>query len=601
MNCRKIRSPGKLLSSELQKDTDMNVSKHLLLLAALFLASALSAQQTRTVQGTVTDGTNPMGDVQIEVQGREARTFSGPDGTYAIEAEVGDMLKYSYTGMKDYIVRVEDVTRYLNLIMIPDAQELPEVTVTGVNRKSQKDLAIEYATNPRIIRTAFGYLNADTAPGRVIMVSQEDILPVQLDIFGVIRNRFAGVSIVGDCQQGGSVIIRGAGSIGNPRRAVFDVDGLILTNAPCWLDPLQIKRMAIIPTIAYSARYGDLGGGGVVIINTIAGNPQDPRIVDQARLRNNYVKEPVLSAAASQQSEPSYQVAFREAGSYEEAVAVYNRYALQYAGSPYFFLDAYRHFYDRWDAPEFADQVLEGNMGRFEDNAVVLKALAYIYQEQGRDALALEVMKDVFILRPHYSQSYQDLALAYRDARAYDRAAWMYFRYNYLVEENFLVASDDFSKIMRHESDNLLKLHAREAGVDIDRILTDPYVENTTRVVVEWNDTEAEFELQFVNPEGQYHTWKHTYADNEDRLLDEKMKGYSMEEHIIDRSLPGMWEINVKYLGNKSLTPTYLKVTTYFNYGERDQRKEVSTFKLTLKDNWQKLLSINNPGVSRVR
>ena len=55
------------------------------------------------------------------------------------------------------------------------------------------------------------------------------------------------------------------------------------------------------------------------------------------------------------------------------------------------------------------------------------------------------------------------------------------------------------------------------------------------------------------------------------------------------------------YLGNKSLTPTYLKVTTYYNYGQRDQKKDVHTFKLTLKDNWQKLLSINNPGVSKVR
>jgi uncharacterized protein YfaP (DUF2135 family) len=126
-------------------------------------------------------------------------------------------------------------------------------------------------------------------------------------------------------------------------------------------------------------------------------------------------------------------------------------------------------------------------------------------------------------------------------------------------------------------------------------------VDNTTRVVVEWNDTEAEFELQFVNPENQYHNWKHTYVDNDKRLVDEKIKGYSMEEHIIDNNLPGLWQVNVRYMGNKSLTPTYLKITTYYNYGQRSQQKEVHTFKLTLKNNWQKLLSINNPGISKVR
>ena len=158
-----------------------------------------------------------------------------------------------------------------------------------------------------------------------------------------------------------------------------------------------------------------------------------------------------------------------------------------------------------------------------------------------------------------------------------------------------------FSKIVQHESDNLLKLHVRDVGVNIDKILTDPYVDNTTRVVVEWNDTEAEFELQFVNPEGQYHTWKHTYAENDKRLLDEKMKGYSAEEQIIDRALPGQWTINARYLGNKSLTPTYLKVTTYYNYGERDQQKRVQAFKLSVRDVWQELLTLNNPGISRVR
>jgi hypothetical protein len=184
---------------------------------------------------------------------------------------------------------------------------------------------------------------------------------------------------------------------------------------------------------------------------------------------------------------------------------------------------------------------------------------------------------------------------------SYDKSAGIYARYKYLVDENFLLPSADFSKIIQHESDNLLQLHASHVGANSRKIITDPFVQNTTRVVVEWNDTEAEFELQFVNPEGQYHNWLHTYADNEERIRDEKMSGYSVEEQIIDNALPGLWEVNVRYAGNKSLTPTYLKVTTYYNYGERDQKKQVNTFKLTLKNNWQKLLSINNPGVSRVR
>jgi tetratricopeptide (TPR) repeat protein len=581
----------------------MKTIRLILLTFGFLLMVGLQAQEVRTIKGTVGDGQNPMKDVRIQIQGKQAQTFTDADGKYEIQATVGDMLKYSYTGMKEYIVRVEDVSRYLNLIMIPDVEELAEVTVTGSSRKSQQDLAIEYAMNPRIIKTAFGYLNADTAPGRVVMLTQRDILPVQLDILGVIRNRFAGISVIGSCQdvEPGRVIIRGAGSISNPRSAVYDVDGLIFTETPCWLDPLQIKRMAIIPTIAYSARYGAVGGGGVVVINTISGNPQDPKIKDQARLRNNYYKGDALSGVAVQNDLPTYLTELNKTTSFDQAREVYNKYEGRYRSSPYFFLDAYSHFYDRLGEEAFADAIIKENFSRFEGNAVLMKALAYLYQEQGRSRMALDLFKEVFILRPQYSQSYMDLANAYRDARQFDKAARMFFRYKYLVDENFLVASEDFSKILQHESDNLLSLHVRDVGVEIDKILTDPYVENTTRVVLEWNDTEAEFELQFVNPEGQYHTWKHTYADNEERLLDEKMKGYSAEEQIIDRALPGQWKVNVRYLGNKSLTPTYLKVTTYYNYGERDQQKQVRTFRLFVKGAWQELLTLNNPGVSRVR
>ncbi|MGB5654587.1 MAG: hypothetical protein WBM56_12225 [Robiginitalea sp.] len=576
--------------------------KHILTFAFLTFALGLMAQEMRTVRGSVTDGTNPMKDVAIAVQGKQdVRTFSDADGKYEIQAEVGDLLEYSYTGMKDYLVRVEEVTRYMNLVMIPDVQELDEVTVTESRRKSQQDLALEYAGNSRILKTAYGYLDADTAPAQVRMLDQNSILPVALCILDVIRNQFPGITTTGNCQEGGAVIFRGGGSVSNQRVGIFDVDGLVLQQVPVWIDVNQIKRMALISSVAYTARYGAVGSGGVVVINTITGNPQMNKIVDQARLRNNYIKEPALDGAAVAYSEPTYMSAFRESTSFEDAQTVYSRYEAQYGSSPYFYLDAYKHFYQTLGETEFADQIIRENNRVFEKNASMLKALAYAYQEEGRYEKALEAFKEVFIMRPNYSQSYQDLSLGYRDAGAYDKAASIYARYKYLVDENFLLPSEDFSKIIQHESDNLLKLHASQIGANAKKIVSDPFVQNTTRVVVEWNETEAEFELQFVNPEGQYHNWKHTYAENEDRIIDEKMAGYSMEELIIDNALPGLWELNVRYDGNKSLTPTYLKVTTYYNYGERDQKKQVNTFKLTLRNNWQKLLSINNPGVSRVR
>jgi hypothetical protein len=62
--------------------------------------------------------------------------------------------------MKTMTIRIEDVTRILNPIMVPEVNILDEVVVTKSRRKSQKDLEYEYEEDANIIRTAFGYVHA---------------------------------------------------------------------------------------------------------------------------------------------------------------------------------------------------------------------------------------------------------------------------------------------------------------------------------------------------------------------------------------------------------------------------------------------------------
>jgi len=115
-----------------------------------------------------------------------------------------------------------------------------------------------------------------------------------------------------------------------------------------------------------------------------------------------------------------------------------------------------------------------------------------------------------------------------------------------------------------------------------------------TRLVFEWNDVEADFDLQFVNPENQYYTWKHSMFDKADLIAREKDLGYNTTEYLVDDALPGTWKLNVNYLGNKSLTPTYLKATIYSNYGTLMQQKEVQVFKLSLKNVNQRLFTVQS-------
>ncbi|MDG1573066.1 carboxypeptidase-like regulatory domain-containing protein [Robiginitalea sp. M366] len=604
--------------------------KKILVLIALMAGAGLMAQQ-RTITGRVTDGRTALENVAVQVEGSQTSTFTDAAGRYTIAASPGDDISFTYQGMKPLSIRVEDVTRILNPTLVMDVAQLDEVVVVGSNRKTQKELAYEYPVNNRLIRTAYGILNADTAPGKVQFMNEEDINPVTLCILDLLRNQFPGVRVQGDCigaggiragvndqltnltagqgiesdagnfqgfdnPEGGRVFIRGASSIFNQRSAIFDVDGQIFYTAPVWLDVKQIKRLAILNNFATTTQYGNVGAGGVIVINTMSGSPRRNALTDMARLRNNYVRGDVLSPEQVAANAPTYLMELRNAGSTVQAREVYETYAGKYSGSPFFFLDAYRHFFEVRKEEAFADALLEEHQRLFAGNPVLLKALAYVYQAQGRYTRANTLYKEVMGLRAQYGQSYMDLANSYRELGEYDKAAGIYQRYAYLTQ-NGMMPQDSlhFGPILERENNNLLYLH-RASIVGADK-RSDLYVaeENDfkgTRLVFEWNDGEAEFDLQFVNPEGQYFNWNHSMAASEEVIRQEKRLGYSAQEFLIDESLPGNWEVNVTYQGNKSLTPTYLKVTIYDQYGTRAQRKETRVFQLKLKDVPQRLFSL---------
>ena len=100
-----------------------------------------------------------------------------------------------------------------------------------------------------------------------------------------------------------------------------------------------------------------------------------------------------------------------------------------------------------------------------------------------------------------------------------------------------------------------------------------------TRLVFEWNNPEADFELQFVTPEGYYDTWEH--KPGEEALLDPAIaKGYSSKQFFLGRENTGLWQVNLEYKGNGSEQPSYLKVSIYRHFGQSNQQLEIKVYRL---------------------
>ncbi|NAY91136.1 tetratricopeptide repeat protein [Muricauda sp. JGD-17] len=588
-----------------------------LLVALVCIVHAYSQNGNRVVLGTISDDEQPLSDAEVEVVDKDVKTKAKKDGSYAIPVETGDIIAYTARGMETLKIKVEDVTRVLNVDLSPKVKQLQNVTVTEADTKAESAMnQVKLRKQKKKIRTAFGTLDKSRAGYAIRILDHEDFLPGEYNLVNVLRGRFPNLNFGfarpftrgrGRGPQGtpftgsnniNSVFLRGNVPV------VYDIDGQIFTDFPYFLDVQNIERIALIPSLTGTVRYGTLGKGGVIVINTktASGNWYDENDTydETGRLRNNVYDGTALTQNELNQGAPTYLKRLQSATSLSEAKNVYETNVVKYATSPHFVLDAYRHFHESRNEQDYADDIIKRKYGLFKNNAVNLKALAYMYEAQGRYEKAYEAYKQAFILRPQYAQSYLDLSNSNRNLNKDRRAAVLYSRYFYLLKKGMMETdSAGFSKIINREFNNLLALKKAEMlnEDEIGKIRVDNEDFEGTRLVFEWNDGEAEFDLQFVSPKKQFYTWEHTLEENRATIIQEKEMGYSCAEFLIDESLPGNWKINVNYLGNKSLTPTYLKATIYHNYGSKLQQKETKVFKLDVKNVNRELFNINK-GVS---
>ena len=585
--------------------------KSLTIFALIFCALITWAQDaTKTIKGTVSYLDKPLVNADVSLIGSGAIVKTDLNGAYEIAAKEGETIVFSYPSMRAMEIVVEDVTRILNIQMNQEVNALDEVVVTKTARKSQKQLREEYYVNKNLINTVFGIIDKEAVGYHMKIIEGKDIPLGHIDFVSALQGRYPGLRIerfLAQRQVPGNalasafseprIFFRGAADVGF-RSAIYDVDGIIFNSAPTFIAVENIERLAIIGGL--NSRYGAQGNGGVIVINTkgaIYAKTDSQIPIDLARLRNNYHDEStVLNSEKTAKDAPLFLLKLQSCETENDALALYDEQFKTNSNSFHNALVGYDYFVSQWKNQEFADKIINDNFNLFYDNPIALKALAYYYQVQDRNEEALELFKEVAILRPNYSQSYMDLANAYREVGDYQRAASIFVRYGYLIEEGFLRAKGKmFTNMIDREFNNLVALKGKKIlkGKDHkDFVLDEEF--NGTRLVFEWSNSEAEFELQFVNPENQYYNSKHSLKADAKRIKDEKLSGYSSEEYLIDDSIRGTWLVNVKYLGNKSLTPTYMKATIYHNYGSASQRKETKLFKMSLRNVNQQWFEVSN-------
>jgi len=242
----------------------------------------------QNVSGNVKDESGmPLPGVTVLIVGTNTGTTTDFDGNFIIAAKQGDIVRFSYLGMKSQDITVRSNAE-LSIVLSEDASALDEVVVTafGVEKK-QKSL---------------GY--------SVTQVNTEDLnLAGQSNPMESLQGRVAGVQInrtSGSSGGGVDILIRGITSV-NPSRSnqpLIVVDGIALNNDTFSgevrpsagsnsassseqfafsnragdINPEDIESFNVLKGAAATALYGVRASNGAIIITTKKGKQGKAKI-----------------------------------------------------------------------------------------------------------------------------------------------------------------------------------------------------------------------------------------------------------------------------------------------------------------------------------
>jgi TonB-linked SusC/RagA family outer membrane protein len=250
----------------------MKTQFSVILTLLLALVVHTSYAQDKVISGTISDQSGlPLPGVNIIVKGTTNGTQSDFDGNYTIDASTGDILSFTYVGLKAQEITV-GTSNTLNVTMTEDASVLDEVVVTALGISREKK--------------SLGYSTQEVEGDELSTVKSGNFV-------NALSGRASGVQIKRNNNLGGStnVVIRGNASLTGSNQALFVIDGVPINNTntnsagqaqasggyydygntASDINPDDIESVNILKGAAASALYGSRAANGVIMITTKTG------------------------------------------------------------------------------------------------------------------------------------------------------------------------------------------------------------------------------------------------------------------------------------------------------------------------------------------
>ncbi|WP_159019312.1 SusC/RagA family TonB-linked outer membrane protein [Algibacter sp. L3A6] len=258
----------------------------------------LTFAQEKTISGVVSDGSGlPLPGATVLVKGTSTGTSTDFDGKYAIKANSGGTLVFSFVGYTTKEITI-GTSNTINITLAEDAATLDEVVVTALGIKREKK--------------SLGYASQEVKGDAVSAVKD-------VNFANSLSGKVAGIDVSSSGTMGGStnVVIRGYSSLYGSNQALFVVDGVPISNkntnssgqrsgqagydygnAAADINPDNIESINILKGGAATALYGSQAANGVVVITTKKGRDTEGVIgvtVNSSITFNKYNKDTFAS------------------------------------------------------------------------------------------------------------------------------------------------------------------------------------------------------------------------------------------------------------------------------------------------------------------
>lgn len=582
-----VISSGTSINREFLKQIAQKSNGDFVDLKAQYKIDPLNSESL-TIQGKVTDLNGDLPNVTIISKANNVITATSVTdslGNYEIMAKQSDSLEFRYLGKQTVLTNVP-FNSIKNIYMYDQDEVLDEFTIENSDKE--------------MVNTGNGLVDKERLGYSVRSISGNSITPVNTDARGAVIGKFAGLE-VSNREQLSQFLGRGRNTtiLGN-QYGLIVLDGVPIQQSNSatgfisktnFINPENIESITYLKGLAATNIYGSQGSNGVLLIKSKTGSSSFKKKKRKKIGNTPYYQE---DAATTNSIETPYLKEIIQTSSINSAYNVYLKQRKSYGKDINFFFDMASYFHN-WNNPYMVRRILSNVTEIIKPtNLQLLKALAYKYDEFEMFDKSVELYEKIRRLQPKDSQAYRNLALSHQNNNEFRKARDIYMK---IINDQYDQVSSfsEIRKTINTEFKNLASLNKSSSIVNDIPDFYKKKLEYHRRIVFEWSDYDAEFDLQIVNPQKRYFTWSHTSNSEPARMNKEQEYGYGLEEFFITSKDVGEWIFNITYFGKNlgdNSDPTYLKITVFDNYGKEIQSEKIKTIYLNLFNKKQTVLKL---------